>query len=83
MTVVTMREVLDSTLEDVAHVETLAVEVARRVGFRGAAVIFPWAACRVLRPNALKPLAPTAVERNLRNIARINRLFVSVRRVPF
>jgi serine/threonine-protein kinase RsbW len=38
MTAVTMREVLDSTLEDVAHVETLAVEVARRVGFRGVSL---------------------------------------------
>src|SRR5438270_2144109 len=34
MTAVTMREVLDSTLEAVAHVETMAVEAARRVGFR-------------------------------------------------
>ena len=38
MTAVTMREVLDSTLEDVAHVETLAVEVARRVGFQGVSL---------------------------------------------
>lgn len=30
-----MLEVLDSTLEAVAHIETRAVEVARRVGFRG------------------------------------------------
>jgi len=38
MTAVTMREVLDSTLEAVAHVEPLAVEVARRVGFRGVSL---------------------------------------------
>ena len=33
MTAVTMLEVLDSTLEAVAHIETRAVEVARRVAF--------------------------------------------------
>ena len=38
MTAVTVREVLDSTLEAVAHVETLAVEAARRVGFRGVSL---------------------------------------------
>jgi len=38
MTAVTMREVLDSTPDDVAHVEMLAVEVARRVGFRGVSL---------------------------------------------
>ena len=38
MTAVTMREVLDSTLEAVAHVETVAVEVARRMGFRGVSL---------------------------------------------
>src|SRR5579864_2937049 len=38
MTVVTVHEVLDSTLEAVAHVETVAVEVARRVGFRGVSL---------------------------------------------
>jgi serine/threonine-protein kinase RsbW len=35
---VTMQEVLDSTLEAVAHVETVAAEVARRVGFRGVSL---------------------------------------------
>jgi len=38
MTAVTVHEVLDSTLEAVAHVETVAVEVARRVGFRGVSL---------------------------------------------
>jgi len=38
MTAVTVREVLDSTLEAVAHVETVAVEVARRMGFRGVSL---------------------------------------------
>jgi serine/threonine-protein kinase RsbW len=38
MTAVTVHEVLDSTLEAVAHVETVAVEVARRVGFGGASL---------------------------------------------
>ena len=38
MTAVTVHEVLDSTLEAVAHVETVVVEVARRVGFRGASL---------------------------------------------
>jgi len=38
MTAVTVREVLDSTLEAVAHVETLAVEIARGVGFRGVSL---------------------------------------------
>src|ERR1700683_137168 len=35
MTAITVHEVLDSTLEAVAHVETRVVEVARRAGFRG------------------------------------------------
>lgn len=38
MTAVTVREVLDSTLETVAHVEAVAVDVARRVGFRGVSL---------------------------------------------
>src|SRR6266851_6954064 len=38
MTAATIREVVDSTLEPVAHVETVAVEVARRVGFRGVSL---------------------------------------------
>ena len=38
MTADTVHEVLDSTLEAVAHVETVAVEVARRVGFRGVSL---------------------------------------------
>ena len=38
MTAVTVHEVLDSTLEAVAHVETVAVEVAQRVGFRGVSL---------------------------------------------
>jgi serine/threonine-protein kinase RsbW len=38
MTAVTVHEVLDSTLEAVAHVEIVAVEVARRVGFRGVSL---------------------------------------------
>jgi predicted YcjX-like family ATPase len=38
MTAVTMREVLGSTLEAVSHVETMAMEVARRVGFRGVSL---------------------------------------------
>jgi len=38
MTAVTVHEVLESTLEAVAHVETVAVEVARRVGFRGVSL---------------------------------------------
>ena len=35
MTAVTVRQVLDSTLETVSQLEKLAVEVARRAGFRG------------------------------------------------
>ena len=35
MIALTTREVLDSTLEAVAHVQQLAVEVAQRAGFRG------------------------------------------------
>jgi serine/threonine-protein kinase RsbW len=38
MTATTIREVVDSTLEAVAHVETVAVEVARTVGFRGVSL---------------------------------------------
>jgi serine/threonine-protein kinase RsbW len=38
MTAVTVHEVLDSTLEAVGHVETVAVEIARRVGFRGVSL---------------------------------------------
>jgi anti-sigma regulatory factor (Ser/Thr protein kinase) len=38
MRAVTVHEVLDSTLEAVAHVETVAVEAARRVGFRGVSL---------------------------------------------
>ena len=38
MTAVTVHEVLDSTLEAVAHVETVAVDVARSMGFRGVSL---------------------------------------------
>ena len=38
MTAVTVHEVLDSTLEAVAHVEAVAVDVARSVGFRGVSL---------------------------------------------
>jgi len=38
MTAVTVHEVLDSTLEAVGHVETVAVEIARSVGFRGVSL---------------------------------------------
>ena len=38
MTAATIREVVDSTLEAVAHVETMVVEVARSVGFRGVSL---------------------------------------------
>jgi serine/threonine-protein kinase RsbW len=37
-TAVTVREMLDSTLETVAHIEAVAVEIARRVGFRGVSL---------------------------------------------
>src|SRR5260370_32343430 len=38
MTAVTVHEVLDSTLEAVAHVEIVGAEVDRRVGFRGVSL---------------------------------------------
>jgi hypothetical protein len=38
MTALTVREVLDSTPEAAAHLETVTVEVARRVGSRGVSL---------------------------------------------
>src|SRR5205085_12231342 len=57
--------------------------VSETLGIRGnlvstlarAAATFPCAAGRVIRSEHLESSAPTAVERNLRDIARINRWF--------